>query len=320
MKNIIFILFISILAISCKRESKVEKEISKIEMAVAIERFDLAFGNATPQSLTNLKASFPFMFSKKYSDSFWIGKMRDSFQIELNTETKKVFPNLNTIEIEISDLFRHLKYYFPEFKKPRLVSATSFVDYRNKVIVTDTITLISIDTYLGKEHRFYQGISKYLAANFTKDQIVVDLASAYAERYIFPTKNKSLLDEMIYFGKKLYFKDAVIPFKTDAEKIGYTQKQLEWATANEAQIWNYFVSKELLFSTDSNLPNRFINPAPFSKFRLKTIDKESPGRIGQYVGWKIVQAYMKNNTVSLQKMLSTNAEEIFNKSKFKPKL
>ena len=288
-------------------------------MSVAIERFDLAFGEAKPTDLNKLKEAFPFMFSKKYVDSFWIAKMQDTFQIELNNEAKQVYPNLNVVEGEVENLFQHLKYYFKEFKKPRLVSATSFVDYRNKVIVTDTITLIAIDTYLGKDHHFYDGIQKYISANFTQDQIVVDLAAEYAKNYIYPKQNKTLLDEMIYFGKQLYFKDVMIPFKSDAEKIGYSAQQLEWSQANEAQVWHYFVERELLFSTDSKLPNRFINPAPFSKFQLEIIDKESPGRIGQYIGWQIVKAYMKNNDVSLKEMLTMNADDLFNKSNFKPK-
>ncbi|MDX1278352.1 gliding motility lipoprotein GldB [Oceanihabitans sediminis] len=320
MKNIFLFLFITVLFVSCKQDSKLEKEISKIEMSATIERFDLAFANAKPSQLQELKDAFPFMFSKKYADSFWIAKMQDTIQIELNKEVKKVFPDLNLVEGEVKSLFQHIKYYFPEFKTPRLVSATSFVDYRNKVIVTDTISLIAIDTYLGSDHHFYEGIQKYISRTFTQDNIVIDLASEYAQAYIFPKKNKTFLDEMIYFGKQLYFKDLMIPFKTDAERIGYAQEQLDWAKTNEAQIWAYFVERELLYSTDPNLLNRFINPAPFSKFQLVEIDRESPGRIGQYIGWQIVKAYMENNSVSLKEMLIKDAEEIFNKSRFKPEL
>ena len=123
---------------------------------------------------------------------------------------------------------------------------------------------------------------------------------------------------MIYFGKLLYFKDAVLPNKTDTEKIGYTQLELDWSRANESEIWRNFVENELLYSTNAKLPGRFINPAPFSKFYLE-LDNESPGRIGQYIGWQIVRAYMKNNDVSLSKMLITNADDIFKQSKFKPR-
>jgi uncharacterized protein YjaZ len=66
------------------------------------------------------------------------------------------------------------------------------------------------------------------------------------------------------------------------------------------------------------LASRFINPAPFSKFNLE-LDSESPGRLGQYMGWQIVRAYAENNDVSLQEILSMNAEDIFNNSKFKPR-
>ena len=152
-----------------------------------------------------------------------------------------------------------------------------------------------------------------------KEQIVVDLAEQYAKKYIYQRKKQSLLDEMIFFGKQLYFKDVVIPFKTEAERIGYSQDELNWAIANESLIWRYFVERELLFSTDYKLPGRFINPAPFSKFYLEGIDNESPGRLGQYIGWQIVKAYMDQNKVSLKELLKTNTEDIFNNSKFKPR-
>ena len=319
MKNILFLFLILMIAGSCKKDNQVEQEISDIELDVVVERFDLAFGNANLEDLPRLKNTFPFMFPKKYTDSFWIAKMKDTLQIDLTKEVEIKLSDINDIEQDIESLFKHIKYYIPEFSVPRVVSTTSYVDYRNKVIVTDTIALISMDTYLGDDHHFYDGIQNYIKQNFNKEQIVVDLAGAYANEYIYQQQNKTLLDDMIFFGKQLYFKDKVIPFKTDAEKIGYTQEQLNWSKANESYVWRHFVDKELLFSSDSKLPNRFINPAPFSKFYLEQIDKESPGRIGQYIGWQIVRAYMNNNDVSLKDLLNTNAEDIFNKSKFKPR-
>ena len=119
--------------------------------------------------------------------------------------------------------------------------------------------------------------------------------------------------------EEAYFEDKVIPFKTEAERIGYTEAQLDWARANESYIWRYFIERELLFSTDSKLPGRFINLAPFSKFYLEEIDSQSPGRLGQYMGWQIVRAYMENNEVTLKDMLLASSEDIFNNSKFKPR-
>ncbi|MFB9057395.1 gliding motility lipoprotein GldB [Mariniflexile ostreae] len=319
MKNIPFFLLILMFAFSCKKEHPLEATIAQKNIDIQVERFDMLFAKAAPEDLPKLKSEYPFMFSKKYPDSFWIENMQDTLQIELFKASKDVFPNFNNEEIEIESLFNHLSYYFPEFKTPRVITATSFVDYRNKVIVTDSIVLISIDTYLGNDHPFYEGIQKYIKQNLTKTQIVADLAAAYAEKQILPKQKKTLLDEMIYYGKALYFKDIMIPFVSEARRIGYSEDQLKWALANENYIWRYFVERELLYSTDSKLPNRFINPAPFSKFNLAEIDSDSPGRLGQYIGWQIVKAFMENNDVLLKDMLIASPDYIFNKSKFKPR-
>ena len=311
--------FILVAVFSCEKADRLENEIAKINTDIRVERFDRLFANTTSEDLENLKQAYPFMLSKNYPDEFWLEKKSDTLQIQLFNEVDKVFSDFDPIEIEIEALFNHLKYYFPEFTAPRVITVTNDVDYRNKIIVTDTIALIAIDAYLGNEHAFYGSIPKYIREGLRKEQIVVDLTNAYSEKYIFQPQRKTLLDEMIFFGKQLYFKDAIIPFKTEAERIDYTESQLKWAAANESYIWRYFVERELLFSTDSKLPGRFINPAPFSKFYLEEIDTDSPGRLGQYIGWQIVRAYMANNEVSLNDMLIKNTDDIFNNSKFKPR-
>ncbi len=318
MRKVLIIIVLISLVFSCETESKSEKEIAKIDITVNVERFDKLFAEVTPKSLPELKSDYPFMFSKRYNDSVWIARINDTLQQQLNAEVAKAFPNESLFEDEVLSMFQHLKYYYKAFKTPRIITVTSDVDYRNKTIVTDTIVLIALDTYLGQDHEFYVGIQNFIKQNFRSSQIVSDLATQYAQQQIYQPKRKSLLDEMIYFGKVLYFKDVMIPFKSDEEKIGYTKGQLDWALDNESYIWRYFVERELLFDTNPKLLERFINPAPFSKFNLE-LDTESPGRLGQYIGWQIVRAYMKNNDVTLQQMLSANADDIFNKSKFKPR-
>lgn len=312
-----FFSLLLLLFMGCKNDDAVENKVSKIEINVSVERFDRAFAKAKPSDFEMIKKNYPFLFSKHVNDSVWIERMSDTLQQQLFDEVETQFGDFNGIEAEITSLFKHLKYYDKSFKTPRVVTLTNDVDYRYPVVVTDTIVLIALDNYLGSEHEFYANIPAYIKANMTKSQIVVDLTAEYANREIYQSQKKTLLDEMIFFGKQLYFKDKVIPFKTDAEKIGYTPKQLEFAIGNENMIWTYFVEKEMLFSTDSSIPARFIAEAPFSKFYLD-IDNDTPGRLGQYIGWQIVRAYMKNNDVSFKDMMETDAIEIFNKSNYKP--
>lgn len=317
-KLVFIAVLLGVFTLSCEKDPKIDSKISGIRIDFEVERFDQLFSNSNPNNLPSLKQNYPFLFSSRIPDSIWVNKMKDTLQIKLAQEVSSVFNDFNKSKTEIRQLFQHLKYYFKEFKEPRVITVTSNVDYRNKVIVTDTIVLIALDTYLGSNHEFYSGISKYQSQNFNKNQITPDLASEYAKKYSYQPQRRTLIDEMIYFGKLLYFKDMVLPFKLDAEKIGYTTEKLEWAKANEAEIWRYFIERELLFKTDPSLLNRFINPAPFTKFYLE-LDSESPGRIGQYIGWQIVRSYMNNNDVSLNKMLITESEEIYKKSKFKPR-
>ena len=318
MKKSIFVLAILIVTIACSKGSKVEGEIAKIDVNFKVERFDRQFAVAKPEDLPRLKSTFPFLFSKRVDDSVWINRMKDTLQQSLLSEVNRKFGDFGKITKDITSLFQHLKYYDKTFSEPRVITLTNFVDYHDKTIVTDTIDLIALDNYLGKDHKFYVEIPRYLAQNMKPSQIVCDLAADYAEKYISQSRRKTLLDDMIYFGKQLYFKDKMIPFVTDAEKIGYTQEQLDWAISNEGYIWQYFIEKELLYSTDSSLPNRFITPAPFSKFYLE-LDSESPGRLGQYMGWQIVRSYMEHNDVKFMDMLQKDADEIFKNSKFKPR-
>lgn len=310
--------FIAVLAFSCKKNDNTEKEIAAIPVSFELKRFDEAFANASPQQLAQLKAEFPYLFPEQYNDSVWINRMQDSLQQELLKEVQKAFSSLENEKDELKKLFQHVKFYFPDFKEPTVVCLTSDVDYNNRVIYADSLLLVALDNYLGPEHKFYLGIQQYLKKNFTSEMIAVDAAGQIARSRMQYPNDRTFLGQMVLHGKELYLKDLMIPFKTDPEKIGYTPKEIEWARANETEIWRYFIENNLLYDTSLKTQERFIREAPFSKFYLE-LDKEAPGRLGQFMGWQIVRAYMQNNDVPLQQMLNTPADEIFKKSRYKPK-
>lgn len=316
MKNYL-IIFISFLLLNCNTKSSVEKEIDGVPMEVELIRFDKEFAEATPSNLSVLKAKYPFFFPTQFHDSIWVQKMTDTLQQQLDAEVAKKFPSEEILENEFRSIFQHIKYYFPQFKSPTVVTTTSDVDYQNKIILSDSLLIIAIDNYLGSEHPFYGGIKKYIAQNLNESQLGPDIATAYAQQLIVKPRQRTLLAQMIFFGKELYLKDLWLPDSTDAEKIGYTEAQLTWARENESEMWRYFVEKEILYSTSVKLPAQFINPAPFSKFYLE-IDNESPGMTGRFLGWQIVRSYMENNEASVPQLMIKNTEELFKESKYKP--
>ena len=319
MTNKILLLTLSILFLSCDKKSKVEKEIEEIPVEIKVERFDQAFFEAKPSDLPALKQKYPLFFPKNTPDEVWIEKMQDPQWQELYGEVNGKFSNFSTETQEIENLFKRIKYFYPETKSPKVVTMISEMDYHNKAILADSLLLISLELYLGKDHKFYANeFPEYIRNNFEKRQMMPDVVESFAQRKVAPPVGNTLLAQMVYAGKILYLKDQLLPDYTDAEKIGYTPEQIEWAIDNEGYMWRFFVDKSILYSSEQKLVTRFIAMAPFSKFYLE-IDNESPGRVGKWVGWQIVRSFMLNNDISLQQMLAMDAKELFEKSRYKPK-
>ena len=304
---------------SCKKEKQIPKDIAVIPVQLQVERFDQRFAQATADSIPKLIYQFPYLFPKQYDAAFWQGKIKDTLQESLNREVEKEFPDFESERENLETLFKHIEYYYPKTPLPTVVTVTSDVDYRNSVILSDTLLIVALDTYLGSEHKFYVGIQRYLTQNFNKEQIDVDVASAFAEKILGSRpQGRRFLDEMVFQGKRLYLMQHLLSLKDPNAVMGYTEAQWQWARDNEVNIWTFFVERKLLFSTDSTLLNRFINLAPFSKFNME-FDTDSPPRLGRYIGLQMVQAYAENSEVTLQQLMKLSTDEIFNNSNYKPR-
>lgn len=318
MKKFLVLFTLMFAIVSCEKKSKVEKAVEEIPVEVKVVRFDKAFFESKPEELANLKAEYPFFFPDGNDDKVWIEKMQNKDWQALYSEVQKKYGNFSKQTTEIEDLFKHIKYYFPTVITPTIYTVIGEMDYNNKAIYANDKLIIALELYLGKGHEFYT-FPEYIEQNFEERQMMPDVVSSFAMRTIPAPNEKSLLSEMIYYGKELYLKDILLPNYTDAERIGYLPEQITWCEENESYIWRFFVDENLLYSSDSKLANRFINLAPFSKFYLE-IDNESPGRIGQWIGWQIVRSYMENNPkTTVVDLFKMDARELFEKSKYKPK-
>ncbi|CAM4366200.1 gliding motility lipoprotein GldB [Flavobacterium terrigena] len=318
MKKLIFLLISGCFFIQCKKNDAVEIVDVKKSVDLNIERFDKLYAKATVKTLPDLKNQYPFLFPKQFPDSIWYAKISDPIFKELNVEVEKQFPDNKKFEDGLEMMVSRVKHYFPDEKTPRVITLVNEVLIDKKAFYTNDLILISLDTYLGKNHKFYEPFAEYQKANLEPNQILPDLVTNFAFRKIVPSQDKTLISEMIYFGKLHYLKDLLIPEVPNYQKIGYTEMQEKFCIENESQMWSYLVNEKLLY--DNNIKNyqRFIEDGPFTKFYLD-IDRESPGRVGQWLGWQIVKSYIENNDVTLDELLKTEPTVIFNKSGYKPK-
>lgn len=300
-------------------EDKKEKEIAQIPMQVEMVRFDSLFFTTPSEKISELRKMYPFFFTSNISDDKWIEIQKDSLRQALYKEVQKNVGDLSKEKKEIKDLFQHLKYYFPNFQAPKVITLTSEVDYQSRVIYADSLLLIGIDNYLGENHHFYENIQKYIRFELQKENIVIDIAESFADKLVPRRQHLTFLDNIIYEGKKLYLTEILLPKKSEAEILKYDKTKWKWTVENESQIWRYFIDNELLYQTDKKLLNRFIYPAPFSKFYLE-LDSESPGGAGRFIGLQIVKSFMeKNEQISIIEMLTMKPEELFKQSFYKPK-
>ena len=303
---------------SCSDKNKPQIDVSKINVDFSVKRYDIDFYTANSKTLPKVKKEYPYLFPEGFTDSLSLAKINSEEEQELFKETQKVYQDFSNQKQQLSSLFKHIKYYNPKFTPPNVITILTNIDYESKVIYADSLLLISLDVYLGKNHFFYVDFPNYIKENNTKEHLIVDVANAFIAKQIKPLNKRRFIDKMIYEGKKMYLLDSYLPKVTNQEKIGVTKDILTLAEANEEQVWMYFIDKKLLFSTETKLNQRFIDIAPYSKFYMNQ-DKLSPGRIGVWIGWQIVRSFMEKNDVSLQELLEIEEDIIFNKSKYKPK-
>lgn len=318
MRNYFLFFLLSVFFISCNDESGNVIDTSAIQVDLKVDRFDVDFYDFKGRDLESLKKKYSFLFPKNTPDSVWIAKIKDKEEQELYIETQKIYKDFSNVEKELTKLFKHIIYYNPEFQAPNIITVLSNIDYEYRIVYADILLFISLDVYLGKEHSFYNDYPNYIKENNIPQRIVIDVANKIIDGQIEVSNNRSFLHKMITEGKRLYLLDLYAPWKPDDLKIGYSKDKMEWTKTNEEQVWKYFIENSILYSTDTKLNKRFLDDAPFSKFYLAE-DTNSPGRIGQWLGWQIVRSFMEKNDVSLQTLLSMDEEEIFKKSNYKPR-
>lgn len=316
MKKFLVFALASIILTSCSKNDKIKSEAEDIPVSIEVDRYDKAFFETKPQDLNKLKSKYPFFFPPNVSDTAMVEKMTNPLWRELYKEVEKRYDNFDLEKEGIEDLFKYIKFYYPKTRTPKVVTLIHDMDPQYKAIYADSLVVISLEMYLGKNHKFYE-YPEYVKKTFEPSQILPDIVQSFSYGKVKPPMERDFLSQLVYAGKQLYLKDILLPEYSDEDKICYTTDEIKWCEEHDVDVWRFFVEEKLLYSTDSKLIPKFIEPGPFSKFGL-TNDNETPGRVGAWIGWQIVRAFMDNNDVPPQQMFLMDAKEIFQKSKYKP--
>jgi hypothetical protein len=328
MKNIFFLLILVGILISCNQSNQRKLKIDTRDVDipdVEIKRYEQALFGISPDSLKPgliaIQADFPVFLGADLDDTLNIIQLHqfvtDPLNQKLFDSVNAEFPNLEFLETGLTAGFKQFHYYFPEKSIPDVFSYVSGLLYELPVQFFKGDMIIALDMYLGELEEYRRmRIPLYQVEKMNRDYLVRD-AMFELYFYHFTVKpGKDFLQMMINKGKHLYFLDAVIPETPDHIKIGYPEEKLQWCFDNEENIWSFIIENELLYDSDAGINRTFFIDGPFTS----DFSSDSPARIGEWIGWQVVRAYMNSNPEITPEQLfqEQDAQKILSQSGYKP--
>lgn len=310
----------------CDSSRDLKVDVSDVNVEFDLQRygqaiFSLDYENLNQKNLKALHDEFAFFINRDPDSNDVVAMqkyLQDPVNRELFREVDQKYEDLSSLEAEFDQMFRHFKYYFPTFKTPNVYTYVSSLNFKQPVIYPDSLLIIGLDMYLGKDVKYYDraGIPKYLSRWFVEERIVPEACQAIITKRLHRRDDPSLLDYIVEQGKLYYLMNAMMPQKPEKFIIRYTDKQLDWIKENEVFVWGMIVENELLFSKDRPRIKSFIDDGPFTS----SISRQAPPRIADWLGWKMVEKYMSNNKdVSMMDLLEqNNSMDVLKHSNYKP--
>lgn len=330
--------FLATIWSGCKQENARSIDVSKENIHVKSIRFDRALyacdTNQLVASVDQLGQTYPDFCSVFFNHltGMRVSNNDDTFYASLkhfltykdlkglmDTVNKK-FPDTKKTDAALEDLFKHIHHYYPTQTYQQVYYFISGLQ-KWKAITIDTLVGVGLDMFLGRDYPFYASVQipEYQTESMEARFIPVFVSKViYEKMHPIENENKSLLDLMLQNGRELLFSEYMLPEMKEEEMIGFTPEQWKWCEDNEELIWNFFVKKNLLYSTQWQQIMPLVNEGPTTG----GMPPESPGNIGSWVGWKIVKAYWKEHPEkTLQEILAMtiSPQKMLEDSKYNPK-
>lgn len=345
MKKTLFILFLTFFWVACNNKNNIPN-VSGISVNLEVQRFEKDFfaidTNAVSKELPLLQQKYPSFMPVFFGgvlglpDSSAILEKETRRFISVNRfiydADEKKYKDADDLRKELQKSFQFVKYYFPSYTIPKIITLVGPIDALAKMENGDYSTDflgrdflgISLQFYLGADFSLYHAqyfidnvAPLYRSRRFEKEYIAPDAMKLITDD-LFPDQSngRPLLEQMIEKGKQWWLLDKFMPAIADSLKTGYTQKQLDWCKANEGLIWSHFVTNENLETIDPGIIQNYIGESPTTQ----GMPGSSPGNIGQWVGWQIVKKFAEqNSSLKPADIMNTAPRKILAEAKYKPK-
>ncbi len=251
--------------------------------------------------------------------------LQDSAFLWLLDSIHQIFPEQDVFfSQKLEPVFKRYHIHFPEVDIPHIRTHVNGYDPSghpqsvDQLLITDEFFSIGLHYFMGENFSYYSpNLPQYVRRRFERDYMDVVVAHQLAEGtvpQINPREQPTLLAKMIREGMKLYLVEKLLPNSPDSMIIMYSQEEMDWAETFERDVYKDLTPK--FFSTNFMDHRSYLAERPFTQ----EVSRASAPRLGQFTGWRIVQAYVdKNKDISLADLCSeTDYQKIFRESKYKP--
>ena len=244
----------------------------------------------------------------------------DPFSITLYDKVMTTFPDLKEVEPVVEDVMAHFHYYYPDISLPQK-AYTCITGVRPDEppvqIIADNL-VISLDWYLNGDVLYDQiGMPRYMAVRTHKATLAKDVALCLYMYYLYEQRKQGqIISEMVFYGRRNFFVEAMCPTMADSVVLGYSSSQWQWAVENEGAVWADIVGNRRLYEAGLDTYMMFFGDGPFTQ----AYSNDAPSRLGEFFGLNITRSYFSNNEISLQDLIHRkDLQEIFQNSGYKPK-
>jgi len=309
-------------------------KLRKINLNVEVQRFD---HDLFALDLDSLREQVPAL-QQKYGEFFtlycagiidigdpqdkdFLEQLREFLTDEVVEESyaavQEVFPDLKTLNIGLTEAFKRYKLEFPNENIPHVIAYVS--GFNQSIMLAEGVIGIGLDKYLGADYELYSqlGFYRYVSRNMYPTKILSDVMRLWAEgSYPMQPNQNDLLSHMVWEGKLLYFTKQMLPNQPDTSIFGFSKEQLVSCESNEGYMWLHLIENKLLFSSHPFTIAKFTQERPFTQ----EFSQEAPGRAANWLGYRIVQQYMKRSDATLAELMrSNNYRKILEDSGYNPR-
>ena len=182
-----YVITIFVLFIACKG-AKNKPNVSDIKVDLRVERFEqLTFKidtNNIAEGLADLRNAFPRFYPVFMRDILQVNPMdTGSFTIlrsflsgyrSINDSIQKKYPGLDWLKDELTQGFKYVKYYYPNYRVPNIITYIASFDAPGVVLTPDYLG-IGLHQFAGKKFSVYQAAPiqqmypTYISRRFDKE-------------------------------------------------------------------------------------------------------------------------------------------------------